>query len=134
MTRTWETGDAIAERDGDTWQLGSVVGVDGLVLAIRFEGGDRASFRNRYSPQLADPDQVPIDERHWLPERLRDQLVRQEAAGRLRALADALRSDAVSRVVRALAEDFDDFHPDHQHMAAAARALLTPAPQPATTP
>ncbi len=133
--RTWEINDPIVEHvDGSGYRLGTVVGVDGPMLAIRFDGGDRAAFRDRHSPFLHDPDDVPIDERTWVPESVRDQLVRQEAAGRLRAMAAHMPH---REGLHALAYLIDVCEPGDVHpswAAAAGRALIAPAPQPATTP
>ena len=135
--RTWQAGDRIAERDGDTWWLGTIVDIDRDLLAIRFDGGERAGFRLANSSRLVDPGDVPIDERHWLPAKTRDQLVRQEAAARLRLMSERLVGagrllDAA--FVDGLIEDFDNPGAAAPlHLALAARALLNPAPQPAAT-
>lgn len=132
MTRTWAVDDRIAERLDGTCHLGTVVGIDGHLLAIRFDDGGRATFRSRNNPRLHDPDDVPIDERHWVADAVRDQLVRQEAAGRLREMVDVLGGDYL---LEELADDLDDLTGGFDELrAAAARALLAPAPQPATTP
>jgi hypothetical protein len=135
--RTWTTGDAIAEHDGDTWHLGTVTGVDAGTVCIRFDSADRATFRRASSPRLADPEQVPIDERSWVPAKVRDQLVRQEAAGRLREVGRRLDNEIGRGTAGILASalDFDDLlAADAACAADAARALLAPAPQSATTP
>ena len=62
--RTWQAGDRIAERDGDTWWLGTIVDIDRDLLAIRFDGGERVGFRLANSSRLVALDDVPIDERH----------------------------------------------------------------------
>ena len=136
MSRTWQAGDRVAERDGDTWQLGTIVDIEDGLLAIRFDGGERAGFlRLANSSRLVDPDDVPIDERHWLLAKTRDQLVRQEAARRLRAFAGALTVDTIAGAyLREIADDHDEpLVEDPPALAAAARALLNPAPQPAAT-
>lgn len=133
--RTWQVGDPIVECVDGTCHVGTVVAVDGQMLAIRFTGGDRATFRNRHSPFLHDVDDVPIDERTWLPETVRDQLARQEAAGRLRAMAaaiDVLGHRFTSAELLELALDLEDLLNGAPVLARAARALLNPAPQPAT--
>ncbi len=135
--RTWEINDRIAERADGAWHLGTVVGVDGPMLAIRFDGGDRATFRDRRSPFLHDPDDVPIDERTWVPESVRDQLVRQEAAGRLQAMAEHLPyGGGLHALADRIAESVDvgESSGFESWRAGAARALLAPAPQRATTP
>ncbi len=132
--RTWQAGDRVAERDGDTWWLGTVVDIDRDLLAIRFDGGERAGFRLANSSRHVALDDVPIDERHWLPAEARDQLVRQEAARRLRAFADALTVDTIGATyLREIADDLDEpLVEDPAALAAAARGLLNPASQPAT--
>ncbi len=135
--RTWGINDPIVEHVDGIYHLGTVVGVDAHLLAIRFDDGDRAAFRDRRSPFLHDPDDIPIDARHWVPESVQDQLVRQEAAGRLRAMAgelDVLGHRFTSAELYELALDLEDLLNAAPVLAAAARALITPAPQMATTP
>ncbi len=141
--RTWTLNDPIVEHVDGIWRLGTVVGVDGPMLAIRFDGGNRATFRDRRSPFLRDPDDVPIDERHWVPESVRDQLVRQEAAGRLRAMAVALDHDPGLLELAKLMDDLvgpggggwllTGGWVSTADLLRAARALLAPTPEPATT-
>ena len=130
MSRTWTIGDAIAEHDGDAWHLGVVVDVPAGMVCIRFDTAERATFRRASSPRLADPEQVPIDERSWVPAKVRDQLVRQEAADRLRAMAEAMPAHWSWADVPQLAEWLDNPLLGDRGLAAAARALLAPAPQP----
>jgi hypothetical protein len=88
---------------------------------------------------LVREDDIPVDERWWLPEQVRDQLVRQEAAGQLRAMWVALPNDVLGDALLDMAHRLDGFDahggPDpNPAWAAASRALLAPAPTPAQTP
>lgn len=139
MTRAWEVNDPVAEFRGGRWRIGVVTSVHPWLLAIRWDGAELISSRSPGDVHLVDPEQVPVDERHWVPATVRDQLVRQEAAAALRAMAEHL-PPGPDRVIAGchLARHFDDLigRPDEDgySYAAAARALLAPAPQPATTP
>lgn len=104
------------------------------MVGIRFAGGDRIAFRRASSRYLADPDDVPIDERHWLPEVVRDHLVRDEAAKRLAAFAEDLPLDAERDWLHALAAEVaEPIVAEPAEMARAARRLLALTPQPSTT-
>lgn len=136
MSRTWEVNDPIAEYRGGRWRIGVVTSVNEWRVEIRWDGAEFVCFRSPADKHLVDPEQAPIDERHWLPEKVRDQLVRQEAAGRLRACARAMTPGyPACFYLLAIADDIDDLlQSGPGEAAAAARALLAPAPRPATTP
>jgi sugar lactone lactonase YvrE len=144
--RTWAEGDRVARVDRRApnwhWRLGTVCALDGPHWVV-VRWNDETPLESYVSCVGADDrnlireDEVPVDERWWLPPQTRDQLVRQEAAGRLKALADALPARQVARRCRIadVADAFDDLLLDDLGESAdAARALLTPAPTPARTP
>ncbi len=135
MSRAWKVNDAVCENRGG-WRIGVVASVDPSQVAVRWDCAELVSFRSPGAEGLVAPEQVPIDERHWLPEKVRDQLVRQEAAGRLRACADAMTPGHPGRFyLLAIADDMEDLlQSDSAPAAESARALLAPAPAPATTP
>lgn len=145
MTRTFAVHDAVAIRDrvGQPWQLGTVTGhtADGWLIIDR--GHRTIDIRHPDDVRVIPADQVPAGEQHWVPQTVRDQLVRQEAAGRLRAMAVALDHD---RGLLELANLMDDLvgpggggwlltggWVGTAELLRAARALLAPAPQPAST-
>lgn len=127
MSRVWAVNDPIAEHRDDHWRKGTVTDVNRWRVAVRWDDAEHACFRSPTDPHLVAPDEVPIDERHWLPAAVRDQLVGQEAAARLRAMAKRLLPLCSSHIAEFhLARRFDDLigRPDSDGYAAAARALL----------
>jgi hypothetical protein len=142
--RVWAEGDRVARVDRSAtpwrWRLGTVCGLDGPHwLIVRWN--DETPLESYVSCVGADDrnlireDDIPVDERHWLPQKVRDQLVRQEAAEAFAKVHDVLDEDSwpetrhyLDGLVLALA---DGVGPD---LAVIARALLTPAPTPAHTP
>jgi hypothetical protein len=133
MSRVWAVGDPICEHRDQRWRIGTVAHVDKWAVTIRWAGAEHLVYRSPSDTALVDPDTVPIDARHWVPAKVRDQLVRQEAARRLRAMWDALPLDSFASPL-SVADDLDALlDPCADRYAAAARALLAPAPQPATT-
>ena len=132
MSRVWAVGDPICEHRDQRWRIGTVAHVDKWAVTIRWAGAEHLVYRSPSDTALVDPDTVPIDERHWVPAQVRDQLVRQEAAGRLAAVLELVSpSTTVERLYTRLADEAD---PAGGAAAAVARVLLAPAPQPATTP
>lgn len=141
--RTWTETDRVAIRDwvGEPWRLGTVAGITGLgYLLIRGDAGDVIAIRRPDDPRVVAAEQVPVDERHWLPQRVRDQLVRQEAAARLQAVAVALDHDDALLGLASLLGDVvgaggGGWLPtggswvSTADLARAARALLDPVPE-----
>lgn len=129
---------AYAEREPEkVWRLGTVAGVSAdpwgaESVAIRYDDGDVA-YLPAEDRRLVPADEVPLDERGWLPQSVRDALARQEAAGRLRAMAAALPACTEAAHVRDLADQLDDvLDPGiDDELPAAAWELLTPVPVPA---
>jgi hypothetical protein len=136
MSGVWELNDPIAEKRDGRWRIGSVAAVDKWTVTIRWDGAEHLVYRSPSDTALVDPDTVPIDERHWLPATVRDQLVRVEVADRLRAVAAALPPTYLPATgLVGLAVDLDNLLDPSPGLAAAARLLLTrTAPQPAATP
>lgn len=142
MTRTWADADRVALRElvDEPWLLGTVTGEtpEGYTI-VRLDDKTNVRLVHPDDVRLRPEHEVPVDERHWLPEKVRDQLVRQEAAERLRELWRALPDDCVGDVLLDVAYRLAGFDahggPDpNPAWAASARALLAPAPAPATTP
>lgn len=137
--RVWAEHDQVAHaerRPGPPrWRLGVLTGDPSSIVAVRFDDGD-CGFYSCDDRKLVPIGEVPLDERHWLPERVRDQLMRQEAAEQLRAMRASLPVGFHGRgVLEDLADMLDDLIGiDPEIRTAAARALLTPAPTPAPTP
>lgn len=130
----WSVGDQVAIRDfvGTPYLLGTITTIrpDGM-LYIDLGAPTAPAIRYPDDVRVVPANQVPIDERHWVPASVRDQLVRQEAAGRLRALVEALHPDAyrqtrASLVALALAVGNLLLNEERGNYAAIARALLTP--------
>lgn len=147
MTRAWAVGDRVAIRDhvGKPCHLGEIIAIrpDGR-LAIR---GDTVTgtIRHPDDVRVIPEREVPVDERHWLNQDERDQLVRHEAAGRLRAMAVALDHDDALLGLASLLADVvgaggggwlptGGSWASTADLARSARSLLAPAPAPAPTP
>lgn len=137
MTRTWTEGDRVATLVAGRWQLGTVTG-GARWLVIRWDAIDTVTILGPDDQRVVHEHEVPIDERHWVPEKTRDQLIRQEAAARLRAMAAPLLVGLGAGHLRELADDLAEFvdNPDdlsaaeEESLTAAARALLTAPPIP----
>ena len=134
--RAWGMGDRVARlvRRGGKWELGTVAAVEDYLL-IRWDDDTVISVRHLDDPHVLHEDEVPALEQWWVSEKTREQLVRQEAATRLRSFARALLPlDGVAwaRAVE-IADDLDHVLLVHDGLAAAARALLAPAREPAPT-
>lgn len=142
--RTYAVDDRVAIRNRRDlpWLRGTVTGHRGAVVLIRMDDPGVVAVRHPEDVRLVPADEVPFVERHWLPQTVRDQLARKEAARRLRAFAHALLPlDGVGWArLSELADDLDNVllgdGGGGPQLAAAARALLAPAPadEPAPTP
>jgi hypothetical protein len=135
-TRNWSATDRVAVRDriDAPWQLGTVSGIQPAdYVVVRFDGNEQITIRHPDDPRMVHEHDVPADERHWLTQDERDQLMRQQAATQLRAMWDALPLNSFASPLD-IADELEDPAVDADRYAAAARALLNPAQQPATSP
>jgi hypothetical protein len=116
------------------WMLGTVTAATHH-LVVRWDDTITASVLNLDDQRVIAADDVPIDERWWLPQSVRDQLVRQEAAGRLIAMWEIFPGGAgyYDDVAAAATLLNNLLSNDGPQLAAAARRLLAAAPAPALT-
>lgn len=138
--RTWNEGDRVAIRDrvGQPWALGTIKRIrpaGHLVIDLDWDSRT-TTLRPGDDPRVIPVDDVPVDDRYWLTADQRDQLLREDAAGRLRGYAEELTCDALARTY--FIEYADDLvEPIIEPPAAATRAarrLVNPAPQPTRVP
>jgi hypothetical protein len=132
VTRAWAVHDRVAIRDfvGTPWLLGDLIEISAAGNLVIDLGSQPTAIRYPDDVRVVLADEVPIDERHWVPAKVRDQLDRIEAAERLRemwrALPDDCNGDGLLDLAYRLAVFDAHGGPDpNPKWAAAARALLT---------